>query len=217
MGIEEIRLETWEEFEETVLELCHRIGVKIDEIKGMKLWWRRESSRHSTISWSSRCRMVSCDYFGESYREKPSIPYYYRLLHRIKPALESFTGKKWELEVKTGFEHDVLHKLDAYEFLVFLRQYGFPSPLLDWTRSPYIAAYFAFISSVGTDVAIYACVMNYNSSVRNYSSLGSDYGPWLGHTLTGASRHFSQQADYMYFVEERREGLVLFFGRKSIK
>ena len=40
---------------------------------------------------------------------------------------------------------DLLESFPEFvECMVYLRQYGFPSPLLDWSKSSYIAAYFAF-------------------------------------------------------------------------
>jgi len=32
----------------------------------------------------------------------------------------------------------------VYRYMAYLRHFGFPSPLLDWSRSPFVAAFFAF-------------------------------------------------------------------------
>src|SRR5262249_24504589 len=86
---------------------------------------------------------------------------YYTLVGRIKPAIETYTDSLWHLdpaevaEWTRATEH-FGQGIKAYEYLAHLRHNGFPAPLLDWTRSPYVAAYFAFSKPQHEYVAIFA-------------------------------------------------------------
>lgn len=48
------------------------------------------------------------------------------------------------IETWDGSRRDLTNPSQLAEFLGFLQHHRFPTPLLDWTFSPYIAAYFAF-------------------------------------------------------------------------
>ncbi len=139
--------------------------------------------------------------------------YYGRILH-YKPQIETLTGEKWDipsLEEYTAWLETLdvrkIQKPQAYDYMAYLRHHGFPSPLLDWTNSPYIAAFFAFdelaeSEAAGSEdtghVAIYAYL---EFTGRGKSTLNPS--PWIatfGPNVKTHRRHFLQQSRYTVCV-----------------
>jgi hypothetical protein len=138
---------------------------------------------------------------------------YHHLISVVRPQIESFTGTTWNiLSYPSGIEK-WLEENDTfmpnafgwspefqgtYSYMAYLRHYGFPSPFLDWTTSPYVAAYFAFRrpSHPCNNVSIYA----YLESTSNFGlKSGSINKPCIhrfGQYVKTDRRHFLQQSQY---------------------
>ena len=184
-----IPLDTWEKFEE-----------KIIEINGQFLEKRKQGLR-SNMEYPLYRGVKDSEYHLETTLDRISggikVSKYHTILKIVNKHVSTCTGKKFELDTKVPLGD---FELQAYEFMAYLRHNGFPSPLLDWTKSPYVATFFAFgdIYSKKEHVAIFVhtgkASWGQNPSIRR-----------LGPTIATDRKHYLQQSEYSICVKGQGE------------
>jgi len=136
--------------------------------------------------------------------QKWTVKSYSKLTYRCLHQVESFTERKWNLpplqeiekQIKESYD-DFVVKIPCYDYWVYLRHHGFPSPLLDWSVSPFIAAFFAFEQqNNASEAAIYAYVETPKGVKMGWG--GSPQINVQGPYVSTHKRHFLQQCWYTY-------------------
>lgn len=200
-NIPEIALERWSEFHERLALLDEERNKRqnASDLHVSQLLFRGQADARWALS-STLEREVAGEFRAEEY---------YRRALVVSREIEAFTGKSWDLPNPSQFAQ-ILNSgppspepLSVYEYFVHLRHHGFPSPLLDWSSSPYIAAFFAFRDPpADADRSAIFCYLGYAGDGRSSSpALPSVYD--LGPTLRTHARHFVQRCEYTYCMVKR--------------
>jgi len=157
--IYEKKLETWSAFEDEAKRLNDQNADTLIGMMGLPYIYRGQSDAAWRLETTLE-RLIEPNH---------SIRNYYNTIKNLQRKIESFTERKWILpsteEYDTWLENpdSSIYEIPALEYMAYLRHYGFPSPLLDWSLSPHVAAYFAFrdIASKADSVAIFMYYMQF--------------------------------------------------------
>jgi hypothetical protein len=197
--VETIELNTWDDFDQQLRALdAEQKAVQAQLADSGAVVSRPLFRGQREAAWALRTTLE---------RYAPGLTkftHYYRAILAAKPEIEAYTGLNWDVEPyedmrKRAWDSDAGFGLQvdfpAYAYMAYLRHHGFPVPLLDWTRSPFIAAYFAFAKASGEGrVAIFA----YRECLTG-GKVGSPTSPALhvrGPYVRTHKRHFMQQCQY---------------------
>jgi hypothetical protein len=147
--------------------------------------WELESTleRASSRDWTLR------DYLDLSARIRPFIETYYPL-----PFSTPTRDEVYEWLKNIAYQHGVIN-VPSFDYLLYLRHHGFPSPFVDWTASLYVALGFAFFRESAAGSRAIFMFIDTISGLKG-GSVGEPQIELIGPYVKTDKRHFLQQARY---------------------
>jgi hypothetical protein len=204
-------LDSWEAFEEVV----NQRNIETEEFKKS----RETISSTTPIIYrgqaDSRWHLEST--LERKVKKDISVTSYFNLMLKIWNSPASTYKQRWpdlEKEIKECNVDNIYlfptvraNSREIIRFMSHLRHYGFPSPLLDWTANPLIAAFFAFGDIPDSDgqVAIYTFRED-TGYMSDMSNMLEPTAMEIGHNISGIERHENQESHYTLCVQQDNIG-----------
>ena len=127
---------------------------------------------------------------------------YYRKIDAYKTLINPLIERKFKRKTTSaGYPFDFeQHEegswaLPEMEYLAYLRHHGFPTPLIDWSRSLYVALFFACedFNRTKTDGKVFVYIP---PKTRSGGANMPDYRH-IGRYIEVGNRHIAQQSEYL--------------------
>lgn len=203
----EEKLNSWEDFEYKIENLFNKIKEQSDpKYTPYPLFRGQRNSDWKLKTTLERATL-----------EKISCNKYHSILGKIKSHIESISENSWDFPKYQESDNTPIFSKVSYSFMIYLRHHQFPSPLLDWTRSPYVAAFFAFNdfdSEHQKDVAIFTYIEDFGFKVYHEEDAKITK---LGPDVKTHKRHYLQQSEYTICTKkEDDDGKVYFWNHEEV-
>lgn len=191
--MEAIEIPNWEIFERKVKELREEYADRTLLFRGqgnsnwnLTTTLERSGAEHMLFReyYALICASMRPEVRTFAHVDVPPFKYQMSTLRFLKPDLLYETGDFFPIEL--------------YRYMAYLRHFAFPSPLLDWSRSPFVAAFFAFRDEPSGQKAEKRSIFAYCERPEGITggTLGQPHIRGMGPYVEAHERHFRQRCDY---------------------